>query len=155
MAKSITEVEDGYFKALQEVIHETEKALCNILHIDSHYVSHVVTVMTSWPEVAQAAASHMETTDSALYFMCWEDVQRATKEYVAAVISAQEERDAAHALEREARKQAIKTSDTKGPCGKTPWGDTPGSTYSGQQGHGHLSREDQGDIEEAHSGRRV
>ena len=47
MAQSITDLEDGYFLALQDVIHKTEKAPCDISNIDSHYVSHVVTVMGS------------------------------------------------------------------------------------------------------------
>ena len=38
-----------------------------------------------------------------------------TREYVAAVIRAQEECDAAHTLEQEARKQTMKTSDDEDP----------------------------------------
>ena len=88
MAQSITDLEDGYFTVLLEVIHETKKALCNISHIDSLYVSHVVTIMASWQEAVQAATSHMETTNTALYFACHEDVRRVNKEYVAEVIKA-------------------------------------------------------------------
>ena len=74
MVQSLMDLEDGYLKALREVIHHTERALCDILHIDSHYISHIITVMASWQEAVQATASHMETTDSALYFMHWEDL---------------------------------------------------------------------------------
>ena len=42
-------------------------------------------------------------------------MQRATKEYVTAVIQAREECDAAHAQEKEVRKQAIKTSNNEDP----------------------------------------
>ena len=48
MAQSLMDLEDGYFKALCEVIWHTEKALHNISHIDTYYVSHVITLMTSW-----------------------------------------------------------------------------------------------------------
>ena len=48
MATSLLDLEDGYFKALREVITETERALRDISHIDAHYVSQVVTVMASW-----------------------------------------------------------------------------------------------------------
>ena len=57
MAPSIVGLEEGYFKALYEVIIKTEKALHDVSHIDAHYVSRIVTVMTSWQEVVQAAAS--------------------------------------------------------------------------------------------------
>ena len=76
MAQSITDLEDGYFLALCEVIHETEKTLCDISHIDSYYVSWVVTVMASWQEVVQATASHMENADTTINFVCHEDAQR-------------------------------------------------------------------------------
>ena len=69
MAQCISDLEDGYFLAFREVIHETKKALHDISHIDSYYVSRAVTVMASWQEAVQAAASHMETTDTAIYFM--------------------------------------------------------------------------------------
>ena len=45
MAASIVDLEDGYFRALHEVIVETERALRDMSHIDAHYVSQVVTVM--------------------------------------------------------------------------------------------------------------
>ena len=47
MATSIVDLEDGYFKALHEVIVETERALRDVSHIDAHYVSQVITVMSS------------------------------------------------------------------------------------------------------------
>ena len=68
MAASIVGLEDGYFQALHEVIIETEKALCDVSCIDAHYVSCVVTVMTTWQEAVQAAASHMEGVDTTTYF---------------------------------------------------------------------------------------
>ena len=100
---------------LQEVIHETEKALRDISHIDSHYVSRVVTVMASWQEVVQAATSHMETNDTAIYFACHEDACRATKEYVAEVIKAHEECHTTHTQEKEMQKQAIKADNPEDP----------------------------------------
>ena len=115
MAQSIADLEDGYFLALWEVIRETEKALWDISHIDLHYISQVVMVMSSWQEAVQAAASHMETTDTAIYFACHEDVQRATKEYVKEVIKAHDERDATHAQEQEIQKRAIQTGDPEDP----------------------------------------
>ena len=48
MAASVVDLEDGCFKALHEVIIETEKALCDVSCIDAHYVSRMVTVMNSW-----------------------------------------------------------------------------------------------------------
>ena len=42
------DLEDGYFKALWEVIIEMERALQDVSCIDAHYVSQVVTVMASW-----------------------------------------------------------------------------------------------------------
>ena len=47
MAASIMDLEDGYFKALYEVIMETKRALRDISCIDAHYVSQVVMVMSS------------------------------------------------------------------------------------------------------------
>ena len=67
MAASITDLENGYFKALHEVIIKTEKALCDVSRIDAHYVSCMVMVMTSWQEAVQAAASHMEGVDTTTY----------------------------------------------------------------------------------------
>ena len=99
MAASIVDLEDGYFKALHEVIMETERALQDVSRIDAHYVSQVVTVMSAWQEAVQTAASHMEGIDTTIYLTCREDARRATQEYVAAVVKAREERDAAHAVE--------------------------------------------------------
>ena len=67
MAASIMDLENGYFKALHEVIIKTEKALHDVSRIDAHYVSRVVTVMTSWQEAVQAATSHMEGIDTTTY----------------------------------------------------------------------------------------
>ena len=74
MAASIMDLEDGYFKALHEVIVETERALRDVSRIDAHYVSQVVAIMSSWQEVVQAAASHMEGVDTTIYLACHEDV---------------------------------------------------------------------------------
>ena len=115
MAASIVDLEDGYFRALHEVIVETERALRDVSHIDAHYVSQVVMVMSSWQEVVQTAASHMEGADTTIYLTRHKDVQKATREYVAAVVKAREERDAAHAVEGEARKQARKDDDHGDP----------------------------------------
>ena len=41
-----------------------EKALRDISLINAHYVSQVVTIMSTWQEVVQTAASHMETMDT-------------------------------------------------------------------------------------------
>ena len=73
MAASIVDLEDGYFKALYEVIMETERALRDVSCINAHYVSRVVTVMSSWQEVVQAAASHMEGVDTTIYLAHRED----------------------------------------------------------------------------------
>ena len=48
MAESLMDLEDGYFKALWEVIIETERALWDVSRIDAYYVNQVVTVMVSW-----------------------------------------------------------------------------------------------------------
>ena len=98
---------------LHEVIIETEKAQRDIARIDSHYISRIVTVMAGWQEVVQAAASHMENANLTIYLARQEDMRRATREYMAAVIKAREERDAAHAKETEVQKEAIKTGDPK------------------------------------------
>ena len=100
---------------LREVICETKRALCDISHIDSHYISHVVTVMASCQEAVLAATSHIQTTDTAIYFVCYEDARRATKEYVAEVIKAHEECNATHTEEKEIWKQSIKANDPKDP----------------------------------------
>ena len=115
MAASIVGLEDGYFKALHEVIVETERALRDVSRIDAHYVSQVVTVMSAWQEVLQTAASHMEGVDTTIYLARREDVRKATQEYVAAVVKAREERDAAHAVEQETQKQALKDDDPGDP----------------------------------------
>ena len=111
MAASIMGLEDGYFKALHEVIIETEKALRDVSRIDAHYVSRVVTVMTSWQEAVQAAASHMEGVDTTTYLARREDAWRVTHEYIKEVIRAHEERDAAHQEEQKKRITAIKADD--------------------------------------------
>ena len=64
MAASIMDLEDGYFKALHKVIIETERVLHDISHIDAHYMSRVVMVMSTWQEAVQAAMSHMDTMDT-------------------------------------------------------------------------------------------
>ena len=115
MAASIMDLENGYFKALHEVIIETEKALCDVLHIDAHYISHVVMVMTSWQEVVQAATSHMEGVDTTTYLACQEDAQRATHEYVKEVIQACEECNTTHKEEEKKWIEAIKTDDFEDP----------------------------------------
>ena len=79
MATSIVELEDGYFKALHEVITETEKALRDVSCIDAHYVSCMVTVMNSWQEAVQTAVSHMEGVNTTIYLARQEDVRKATK----------------------------------------------------------------------------
>ena len=48
MAASIMDLEDRYFKSLHEVIMETERALRDVSLINAHYVSQVVTIMSSW-----------------------------------------------------------------------------------------------------------
>ena len=74
MAASIVDLEDGYFKALHEVILETKRALQDVSCTDAHYVSQVVTVMSSWQEAVQTAASHMEGVDTTIYLAHHEDV---------------------------------------------------------------------------------
>ena len=53
----------------------------------------------------------METTDTTIYLMHWQDACRVTKEYMTTVIQAREEYDAVHAQEKE----AMKTSDNEDP----------------------------------------
>ena len=115
MAASIVDLENRYFGALHEVIMETEQALRDVSCIDAHYVSQVVTVMSSWQEAVQTAASHMEGIDTTIYLACREDAQKATREYVAAVVKAREEHNAAHTVEEGARKQALKDDDYGDP----------------------------------------
>ena len=83
--------------------------------IDAHYVSQVVTVMASWQEAVQTAASHMEGVDTTIYLARREDVRKVTREYVAAVVKAREEHDAAHAVEEESQRQALKDDDHRDP----------------------------------------
>ena len=115
MAASIVDLEDGYFKALHEVIVDTERALRDMSRIDAHYVSQVVTVMSSWQEAVQTAASHMEGIDTTIYLVHREDARKATQEYVAAVAKAREERNAAHTVEQGAWRQALKDDDHGDP----------------------------------------
>ena len=115
MAASIMDLEDGYFKALHEVIIETEKALCVVLCIDAHYISGVVMVMTSWQEVVQAATSHMEGVDTTTYLVHREDTQRVTHKYIQEVIQAREEHDTAHREEQKKWVEAIKADDFEDP----------------------------------------
>ena len=115
MAASIVDLEDGYFKALHEVIVETKRALQDVSRIDTHYVSQVVNVMSAWQEAVQTTASHMEGIDTTIYLVRREDARRATQEYVAAVVKAREERDAAHAVEQGVWRQALKDNDHGDP----------------------------------------
>ena len=115
MANSIMGLEEGYFKALCEVIEETERALQDVSRIDAHYISRVVTVMSSWQKAIQTAASHMEGVDLTTYLAHLEHTQRATHEYVGAVVQAHEECDATHAVEHEKRKEVIKANDLEDP----------------------------------------
>ena len=115
MAASIVDLEDGYFKALHEVIVETERALRDVSQIDAHYVSQVVTVMSAWQEAVQTTASHMEGVDTTIYLTRREDVRRATQEYVAAVMKAREEHNAAHAVEQGVHRQALQDDDHGDP----------------------------------------
>ena len=71
--------------------------------------------MSSWQEAVQTAASHMEGVDTTIYLACREDARKATREYVAAVVKAREERHTAHAVEEEARRQALKDDDHGDP----------------------------------------
>ena len=83
--------------------------------INAHYISHVVTVMTSWQEAVQAATSHIEGVDTTTYLAPREDAWRATQEYVKEVIRAREERDAAHQEEQKKQIVAIKADDFEDP----------------------------------------
>ena len=115
MAASIVDLEDGYFEALHEVIVETKRALRDVSRINTHYVSQVVTVMSSWQEAVQTAASHMEGVDTTIYLAHRKDAWRATQEYVVAVVRAREECDTAHVVEQGARRQALKDDDHGDP----------------------------------------
>ena len=115
MAASIVDLEDGYFRALHEVIVETERALWDMSHIDAHYVSEVIAVMASWQEVVQTAASHMEGVDTTIYLARREDARKATREYMAAVVKAREECNPAQTVEEESQRQALKDDDHRDP----------------------------------------
>ena len=71
--------------------------------------------MSSWQEVVQTPASHMEGVDTTIYLACHEDARKVIREYVVAVMKAREEHDAAHVVEEEARKQALKDDDYGDP----------------------------------------
>ena len=105
MAASITDLENGCFKALHEVIIETEKALHDVSHIDAQYISYVVTVMTSSQEAVQATTSHMEGIDTTTYLTHREDAWRATHE----------EHDATHREEQKKWVEAIKADNFEDP----------------------------------------
>ena len=47
--------------------------------------------MSTWQEAVQAAASHMENTNLTIHLARHEDMQRAMKEYMKAVVEAHEE----------------------------------------------------------------
>ena len=115
MAAGITDLENSYFKALHEVIIETEKALCDMSRIDTHYISRMVMVMTSWQEAVQAATSHMEGVDTTTYLARQGDVWWATHEYVKEVVQAREECDATHRKEQKKWVEAIKADDFEDP----------------------------------------
>ena len=57
----------------------------------------------------------MEGIDTTIYLARRKDAQKATREYMAAVVKAREERDAAHMVEQEARKQALKDNNHGDP----------------------------------------
>ena len=115
MATSIVDLEEGYIRTFHEVIMETKRALRDVSRINTHYVSQVITVMSSWQEVVPTTASHMEGIDTTIYLTRREDAQKVTREYVAAVVKAREECDTAHAVEEEARRQALKDDNHGDP----------------------------------------
>ena len=115
MAASTVDLEDGYFKAFHEVIVETERTLQVVCQINAHYVSQVLTVMSSWQEAVQTTASHMEGIDTTIYLARHEDARKVTQEYVAAVVKAREECNAAQAVEQGARRQALKDDNHGDP----------------------------------------
>ena len=57
----------------------------------------------------------MENANTTIYLALREDAQRATKEYVATVIQAREEHNAAHTMEQKVQKEAIKANDFEDP----------------------------------------
>ena len=115
MAASIVDLEDEYFKTLHEVIVETKRALRDVSRINTHYVSQVVTVMSSWQEAVQTAGSHMEGIDTTIYLTHLRDLQKVIQEYMAAVMKAREEHDTAHVVEQGAQRQALKDDDHGDP----------------------------------------
>ena len=72
-------------------------------------------VMSFWQEAVQTTASHMEGIDTTIYLACREDVRKVTQEYMAAVVKAREEHDAAHAVEQGAWRKALKDDDHGDP----------------------------------------
>ena len=113
MAASIVDLEDRYFRALHKVIMETKRALRDVSRIN--VTMSVVTVMSSWQQAVQTAASKMEGVDTTIYLVHHEDTRKVTREYVAAVVKAREEHDTAHAVEEESRRQALKDNDHRDP----------------------------------------
>ena len=57
----------------------------------------------------------MEGIDTTIYLTHREDARKVTQEYVAAVVKAREEHDAAHTVEQGARRQALKDDDHGDP----------------------------------------
>ena len=57
----------------------------------------------------------MEGIDTTIYLTRHKDALKVTKEYVAAVVKAREERNAAHAVEEESQRQALKDDDHRDP----------------------------------------
>ena len=115
MAASITELEEGYFRALSEVVVETERALRDVSLTDAHYVSQVVTLILSWQSAVQTAATHMDGVDITAYQAAREDVRRATHDYVKQVLEASKECNAAHVIEQKRRNEAVKKGDMEDP----------------------------------------
>ena len=59
--------------------------------------------------------SHMAGIDTTIYLACREDTRKATKEYIATVIQAHQECDAAHEEEQKRWKETIKANDFEDP----------------------------------------
>ena len=55
------------------------------------------------------------STDTTIYLTHLKDTQKATQEYMAAVVKAREERNAAHAVEQGVQRQALKDDDHRDP----------------------------------------
>ena len=115
MAASIVDLKTDTSKPFTKSSWRPSGALWDVSRIDTHYVSQVITVMSSWQEVVQTAASHMEGVDTTIYLVRREDARKATQEYVAAVVKAREERDTAHEVEQGAQRQALKDNDYRDP----------------------------------------